>query len=106
MADEIRPEFVSRKRLAALLDLSERTIDEYVRRGVLPMPIRLSDGLLRWHWATVERALISLQGAPLEEEDPAVAGVRHVAERRARERAERAEAQAAQKAKGRKGRDA
>ena len=47
--------------MAQELDCSESTIDELVRRGVLPRPIRLSGGCVRWCWQDVTMALASLQ---------------------------------------------
>ncbi len=31
-----------------------------VRRGVLPRPVRLSSGCIRWRWETVDMALASM----------------------------------------------
>lgn len=62
--------------------MSESTVDEMVRRGVLPRPLRLSNGCVRWSWASVEAALGSL--APTGEhkapEDPFIAGARRAAQ--------------------------
>lgn len=55
------PSFLSKATLAAELDMSESTIDDYVRRGLLPAPIRIA-GSLRWPWAQVESQLTT-QGA-------------------------------------------
>lgn len=61
--------------------MSESTVDEMVRRGVLPRPLRLSNGC-RWSWASVAAALASL--APTDEhkapEDPFIAGARRAAQ--------------------------
>lgn len=68
--------------LALELDRSESTVDEMVRRGVLPRPLRLSNGCVRWSWASVEAALASL--APTGEhkapEDPLIVGARRAAQ--------------------------
>jgi predicted DNA-binding transcriptional regulator AlpA len=53
------PSFVSKSTLAAELDIGESTVDELVKRGVLPRPIRIG-GSVRWCWATVQEALISM----------------------------------------------
>lgn len=50
------PAFPSKTTLAAELDISESTVDEWVRRGFLPKPIRLG-GSVRWCWAEVEASL-------------------------------------------------
>jgi predicted DNA-binding transcriptional regulator AlpA len=55
--------YMSKKSLATALDCSESTVDELVRRGVLPPPKRLSTGCVRWRWADVDEA-IQLYGAP------------------------------------------
>lgn len=57
------PAYVSRATLAAELDIAESTIDDLVRRGVLPRPIRLSSGCVRWCWETVRMSLASLAPA-------------------------------------------
>lgn len=76
------PAYLSRASLAAQLDMSESTVDEMVRRGVLPRPLRLSNGCVRWSWVSVETALASL--APTGEhkapEDPFIAGARRAAQ--------------------------
>jgi hypothetical protein len=33
-----------------------------VRRGVLPKPVKLSSGCVRWRWESVDRALLSMSG--------------------------------------------
>ena len=76
--------YPSRRSLAQALDMAESTVDEMVRRGVLPPPIKLSTGCVRWCWADVETALASLKGsaktiaadAPLA--DPYIRGVQNV----------------------------
>ncbi|MGB5903483.1 MAG: AlpA family phage regulatory protein [Xanthobacteraceae bacterium] len=75
------PAFLSCASLARELDISESTVHELVRRGVLPKPIKLSSGCVRWRWAEVEAALISLgSGGSLAEtaNDPFLTGVRNV----------------------------
>lgn len=81
------PSFMSRATLAAELDISESTIDEYVRRGILPKPARLSDGCVRWRWAAVQSSLASLESnadsAPV---DPFMEGARNVTRKAAERR--------------------
>jgi predicted DNA-binding transcriptional regulator AlpA len=55
--------YLSRASLAHELEIGESTIDDLVRRGVLPKPIRLSSGCVRWRWQTVDEALMALSGA-------------------------------------------
>ena len=42
------PAFLSRATLAAELDVSVSTVDEMVRRGVLPVPLHLSTGRVHY----------------------------------------------------------
>lgn len=71
------PSYVSVRSLARELDVSETTVSEMVRRGVLPPPLRLSSGCVRWCWADVERALGALSGGRFPaDEDPFLRGVR------------------------------
>lgn len=80
------PTFPSKSRLAAELDMAESTVDEMVKRGVLPSPVRLSPGCVRWFWADVVTALQSLKdgaisakdGAPQRSSDPYMAGAQSV----------------------------
>ena len=41
------------------MDCAESTVDEMVKRGVLPKPLRLSSGCVRWCWNDVVIALKS-----------------------------------------------
>jgi hypothetical protein len=65
--------------------MSESTVDEMVKRGTLPAPIRLSPGCVRWVWEDIVCALASLrdaQRAPGSPEstdgDPYMRGARNV----------------------------
>lgn len=74
------PSYLSRATLALELDISESTVDEMVRRGVLPKPIRLSTGCVRWSWMAVEAALASIGGTANDRtSDPFLAGVENAA---------------------------
>jgi predicted DNA-binding transcriptional regulator AlpA len=64
---------MSRKDLAWELSVSESTVDEMVRRGTIPPPIRLTDGCVRWAWMAVDDALASVAGAG-EGDDPYMRG--------------------------------
>lgn len=54
--------YMTKASLAQALEISESTVDEMVRRGVIPRPVRLSSGCVRWRWETVDMALASLGG--------------------------------------------
>jgi predicted DNA-binding transcriptional regulator AlpA len=78
MADR-PPAYLSCASLAHELDVSETTVYEMVRRGILPHPIKLSSGCVRWPWADVQRALASLSDkTPEAAEDAFIQGVRRV----------------------------
>lgn len=80
------PAYPSRATLAQELDCAESTVDEMVRRGVLPKPLRLSNGCVRWCWSDVEGALASLKAGPNPEStDPYVIGAHNVAAKRAKD---------------------
>jgi|GEM_PF-1779202 Predicted transcriptional regulator len=83
--DAFSKKYLSRKSLAFALDMSESTVDELVRRGVLPKPLRLSSGSVRWRWEAVDEALAALSpGSNTEASDPYLAGVENVSKARAR----------------------
>ena len=48
------PDLCSAETLAHRLDCSLSTVHAYVRRGLLPKPLKLGE-LVRWRWADVER---------------------------------------------------
>jgi predicted DNA-binding transcriptional regulator AlpA len=73
MPDERPPAYPSKSSLARELDCSESTVDELVRKGILPKPRRLTGGCVRWCWAEIERALDSLKETG--ESDPYLAAV-------------------------------
>ena len=54
---------MSRKELAWEISVCETTIDEFVRCGIIPAPIRLTNGCVRWWWPGVEAALARIDGA-------------------------------------------
>ena len=56
-----RPSYLSAKTLAHELDVSESQVYALVRGGILPKPIRLSPGCVRWSWVTVQAALCALE---------------------------------------------
>lgn len=69
--------YLSCASLARELDVSETTVHEMVRRGVLPQPVKLSAGCVRWCWAEVQVALGSLSAASDAGNDPFLMGVRN-----------------------------
>lgn len=74
------PAYLSRASLAQELDMAESTVDEMVKRGILPAPIRLSPGCVRFCWADVELALASLKdgGAESTSGDAYIRGAKNV----------------------------
>lgn len=53
-------------------------VDDLVRRGVLPPPVKMSPGLLRWSWESVQMALASLEGRANDAAfDPYLEGARN-----------------------------
>ena len=75
MSDHRPPAYPSRSSLARELDCAESTIDELVRKGILPKPLRLTGGCVRWCWQEVTIALSSLKGTAEETSDPYLAAV-------------------------------
>jgi predicted DNA-binding transcriptional regulator AlpA len=73
------PSYPSKSTLAHELDCAESTIDQLVKRSVLPKPIKLSSGCVRWCWADVVAAIGSLKGDGAAPNDPYIAGVQNVA---------------------------
>ena len=65
--------YMSKDSLAKALDCSKTTIDDLVRRKIIPEPVRLSSGCLRWRWLDVD-ATLRIYGA----KPPAPDGVRNV----------------------------
>jgi predicted DNA-binding transcriptional regulator AlpA len=67
------PSYMSRKELAWELSCSESTVDELVRRNVIPKPIKLTPGCVRWWWNAVQERLAALTDE-LDDVDPYMAG--------------------------------
>lgn len=65
-----RPAYMNKATLAGALDVSESTVDEMVRRGVIPRPIRLSTGCVRWRWEDVDMALQARKDGVSESAEP------------------------------------
>jgi predicted DNA-binding transcriptional regulator AlpA len=64
---------MSRKELSWELSISESTVDELVRRGVIPPPVKLTPGCVRWWWPAVESAIASIAGT-VDDGDPYMTG--------------------------------
>jgi predicted DNA-binding transcriptional regulator AlpA len=75
MSDDRPPAYPSKSSLARELDCAESTVDELVRKAILPPPLRLSSGCVRWCWADVVTALASLKGTTEAAGDPYLAAV-------------------------------
>jgi predicted DNA-binding transcriptional regulator AlpA len=78
------PDYVSADTLAYRLDCSRSTIDDYVRRGLLPPP-QVVGNLQRWRWSDVEDWIAVHSGLDdanssnrNDEEDAYFAGVKRV----------------------------
>lgn len=56
------PSFPDKAALAAELCISESTVEDWTRRGMLPKPRRLA-GSVRWCWSEVEAKLSPPGGA-------------------------------------------
>jgi predicted DNA-binding transcriptional regulator AlpA len=71
--------YPSRASMARLLDCAESTIDELVKRGVLPPPIKFSAGMVRWDWAEVQVSINDRKaGTSTVVADPFVLGLQNV----------------------------
>jgi len=72
------PSYLGKARLATELDISETTVDDYVRRGLLPKPVRLG-GSVRWSWIQVQ-AILEAHLASGPSDDPFMAGLNNVSQ--------------------------
>ena len=75
-APSFPPDFCSAETLAYRLDCSVTTVHSYVRRGLLPKPLRLGD-LVRWRWTQVESFIDELENSPAraDADDPYLASL-------------------------------
>jgi predicted DNA-binding transcriptional regulator AlpA len=77
------PAYLSCASLARQLDCSKSTVHELVRQRILPKPLRLSQGTVRWRWADVDQAISSLnRETESDSYDPFMKGVRNVKEQK------------------------
>ena len=52
------PDFVSRETLAYRLDMTIGALEQYLKRGLLPPPVKIGEAL-RWNWDDVVKRLAS-----------------------------------------------
>lgn len=57
------PAFPDKTALARELCMAESTVDDFVRRSILPPPIKLSSGCVRWDWEEVKVRIRARKGA-------------------------------------------
>lgn len=83
------PAYLSIASLARELEISQSQVYSLVKSGVLPKPIKLSSGCVRWSWVTVQAAMASLEGGSLleDEADPFIRGIQNVAQAKESRRA-------------------
>lgn len=74
------PSMMSAATLANELDVSESTVRDMVRKGLLPPPKVISRGVVRWEWETVQAYLDGRPTGRLVAEDPYLMGAHHAAE--------------------------
>lgn len=72
------PDYMSRETLAKRLDLPVGAIDQYVKRGLLPRPIKVGDAL-RFAWRDVDSFLRNGK-TDGDSDDPYILGARRAAE--------------------------
>jgi predicted DNA-binding transcriptional regulator AlpA len=77
------PAYLSIASLARELDCCETTVRELVSRGLLPKPIKLTNGMVRWRWADCDFSVASLAAGQGEVAgaDPFMEGIKNVAAR-------------------------
>lgn len=78
------PDYCSKTTLAKRLDLAVGAIEQYVRRGLLPRPVRIGEAE-RWDWRVVDSMLQSRDSNayPMQNtgsEDPYLMGARRAHE--------------------------
>lgn len=76
------PAFVAKARLAYELDISESTVDEFVRRAILPPPMKFSSGCVRWAWTDVVNHIDAFRnsGSKPGDDDPYIVAARKVSQ--------------------------
>ena len=61
--------YVGSTTLCQMLDISDTTLWEWVRKGHLPRPVKIG-GSSRWKWADVESRLSPQTGGADDDDDP------------------------------------
>jgi hypothetical protein len=77
------PAYMSADTLAAALDLAPGDVQQLVKRGLLPKPVRIGE-TLRWRFEDVEEHVLRGTTLHAELEDPYLQGVERVASQKAR----------------------
>jgi predicted DNA-binding transcriptional regulator AlpA len=62
-------EYLTRSDLAAMFHVGERTIHNYMKKGVLPAPMQLGRKLL-WKKSDIERRMVGYQSELVEMDAP------------------------------------
>jgi hypothetical protein len=70
------PVFVTADEAARRMMVHVDKFRELVRRGVVPSAAISLDQTVRWHWPSIEAALVSSK--PALHDDPFMAGIEHV----------------------------
>jgi len=74
-ASDESPVFVCRETAARRLEISSDTFDVWVSSGFLPRAHVDRGQIKRWHWPTIEQALVGRK--PVQESDPFMEGIRN-----------------------------
>lgn len=71
------PDYCSRETLAKRLDIKPEAVDQYVKRELIPNPIKLGEALL-WRWIDVDAQIAGVSNlrhnSDKASEDPYVKG--------------------------------
>lgn len=51
---ETLPSYLRDTQIAAMYGISRITVWRWVRRGILPPPVRLGPGTTRWRWSDIQ----------------------------------------------------
>lgn len=74
------PLMMSAATLAYQLDISESTLRDLVKRGILPPAIVISSGVVRWNWEAVQASFGAMRAGRLVAEDAYLAGAHNAAQ--------------------------
>lgn len=75
------PDYCKRETLAKRLNIAAGAVDQLVKRGLLPQPIKVGEALL-WRWESVDSFLQHSQSEStlMDATDPYLAGALHCRE--------------------------